>query len=293
MTQLRLQDLAVGPDGRNRCLLSAFEAKTGRNQPSNKAFIFGPSCWLRSLIKPGPRRAIAYLDWSGQEYGIAARLSGDEMMQRDYASGDPYLAFAKKVGAVPADATKRTHPRERELFKTCCGLGAMYGAGPDTLAQRLGVPRHQAQEWLQRHHELYPRYWTWSDAVVTEAMLTSQLRTVFGWTLHLGPEVNPRSLRNFPMQANGAEMLRLACCLATERRASVCAPVHDAILIEAAARDIDEEVAATRADMEEASRIVLDGFALRTDVKIVRYPDRYIDKRGERMWELVMGLLPR
>src|SRR5439155_17508440 len=50
--QLRLNELAVGPDGRNRCLLSMFGSKTGRNQPSNSKFIFGPSCWLRSLIRP-------------------------------------------------------------------------------------------------------------------------------------------------------------------------------------------------------------------------------------------------
>jgi DNA polymerase I len=52
LAQLRLTDLAVGSDGRNRCLLSAFRASTGRNQPSNTKFIFGPSTWLRSLIKP-------------------------------------------------------------------------------------------------------------------------------------------------------------------------------------------------------------------------------------------------
>ena len=52
--QLRLSELAVGPDGRNRCLLGAFGSKTGRNQPSNSAVRFGPSCWLRSLIRPGP-----------------------------------------------------------------------------------------------------------------------------------------------------------------------------------------------------------------------------------------------
>src|SRR5262249_19146772 len=49
--QLRLNDLAIGPDGRNRVLLSAFAAKTGRNQPSNSKFIFGPATWLRGLIK--------------------------------------------------------------------------------------------------------------------------------------------------------------------------------------------------------------------------------------------------
>jgi hypothetical protein len=46
-------------------------------------------------------------------------------------------------------------------------------------------------------------------------MLTGELRTVFGWTVRVGQDANPRSLRNFPMQANGAEMMRLAACLAT------------------------------------------------------------------------------
>ena len=61
----------------------------------------------------------------------------------------------------------------------------------------------------------------------------------------------------FPMEANGAEMLRLACCLTTERGIRVCVPVHDAILIEAPAAEINEHVAALQACMREASRIVL------------------------------------
>jgi DNA polymerase I len=50
LSDLRLNDLAVGADGRNRAILSAFRSRTGRNQPSNTRFIFGPSVWLRSLI---------------------------------------------------------------------------------------------------------------------------------------------------------------------------------------------------------------------------------------------------
>jgi len=75
--ELRLEDLAVGSDGRNRCLLSPFRARTGRNQPSNSKFIFGPATWLRSLIRPDPGMALAYVDFSSQEMGIAAALSGD------------------------------------------------------------------------------------------------------------------------------------------------------------------------------------------------------------------------
>jgi DNA polymerase I len=64
LSQMRLAELAVGHDGRNRCLLSAFRARTGRNQPSNSRFIFGPSVWLRGLIRPEPGYGLAYLDWS-------------------------------------------------------------------------------------------------------------------------------------------------------------------------------------------------------------------------------------
>src|SRR5262245_15463403 len=89
LADLRLNDLAVGQDGRNRTILSAFRSRTGRNQPSNSRFIFGPSVWLRGLIKPPPDHAVAYVDWAQQEFGTAAALSGDTAMQTAYRSGDP------------------------------------------------------------------------------------------------------------------------------------------------------------------------------------------------------------
>jgi hypothetical protein len=95
------------------------------------------------------------------------------------------------------------------------------------------------------------------------------------------------------MQANGAEMLRIACCLASERGIEVCAPVHDAVLICAPLDRLEEDIARMRAAMAEASRAVLGGFELRTEVKVFCYPDRYMDKRGRIMWDRVCGLLPR
>ncbi len=148
-----------------------------------------------------------------------------------------------------------------------------------------------ARELLRLHQATYPRNWRWSQAAVDHAMLRGYLWTVFGWRVQVGAESNPRSLANFPMQANGAEMLRLACCLATERGISVCCPIHDALLIEADADEIETAAAATQAAMLEASRVVLNGFELRTDAKIVRYPDRYSDPRGERLWEIVMAIV--
>jgi hypothetical protein len=62
-----LEEIAVGPDERNRTMLSPFGARTGRKTPSNTRFLFGPAVWLRGLIKPPAARALAYIDWSSQE----------------------------------------------------------------------------------------------------------------------------------------------------------------------------------------------------------------------------------
>jgi hypothetical protein len=61
------------------------------------------------------------------------------------------------------------------------------------------------------------------------------------------------------------------------------------LLVEGPAEGIEDVVARTQAAMREASELVLPGFPLRTDAKIVRYPERYTDERGVRMWETVSG----
>jgi hypothetical protein len=292
LSDLRLNDLAVGADGRNRALLSAFRSRTGRNQPSNSKFIFGPSVWLRGLIKPPPGHAVAYVDWSQQEIGIAAALSDDQALQAAYQSGDCYLAFAKQAGAVPDDATKATHGAQRELFKQCM-LAVQYGMEWQSLALRTAQPGIVARDLLRAHRQTYRRFWDWSDAAVDQAMLMGVIHTVFGWPIRIGERSNPRSLRNFPMQANAAEMLRVACCLATERGVEVCAPVHDAVLICAPLEQIEHDIVAMRAAMADASRDVLAGFELNTDVKVTRWPDRYMDPRGRQMWERVCSLVAR
>ncbi len=290
LSQMRLAELAVGADGRNRTLLSAFRARTGRNQPSNARFVFGTAVWLRGLIKPRDGYGIAYIDWSQQEFGIAAALSGDPLMQEAYLSGDPYLAFAIQAGAVPANATKKSHKAEREQFKACV-LAVQYGMGAESLALRIGQPVIQANVLLRLHQDTYQVFWRWSDAAVDYAMLHNKLWTVFGWTVQAGRDPNPRFLRNFLMQGNGAEMLRLACCMATEAGITVCAPVHDAILIEAPLEQLDQVIEQTKMIMAEASAIVLDGFRLNSDADVICYPDRYSDERGVKMWETVTDIL--
>ena len=77
--------------------------------------------------------ALAYVDFSSQEMGIAAALSGDAALLEAYRSGDVYLSFAKQAGLAPPDATKASHGEVRDRCKAVV-LGTLYGMGPETLA---------------------------------------------------------------------------------------------------------------------------------------------------------------
>ena len=242
--KLRLNDLQIGSDGRNRAWLNPFGSRSSRNQPSSNKFIFGPSAWLRCLIKPGPGYAVAYCAYEQQEFGIAAVLSGDEAMIKAYLTGDPYLEFGKLAGDIPPDGTKKSHGAQRALFKQCV-LATQYGQGARGLAARINKATVIASRLLHLNRQVFARFWQWSDHIVDHVMLGNRIYTTLGWRretfVRWGDEdVNPRSVRNFPMQANGAEMMRLACCFAIKDSVELVAPVHDGSLIHAPVDQIDE-----------------------------------------------------
>jgi DNA polymerase I-like protein with 3'-5' exonuclease and polymerase domains len=291
----RLKDdggLTIGRDGRNRTGLRPFATSTGRNAPSTTKFVFGKATAFRSLIRPEPGWGLGYVDWQQQEFGVGAVLSGDPNMLQAYLSGDPYLEFGKQARAIPAWGTKKSHETVRDLFKTCM-LGVNYSMTVYGLAKRIKRPLAYAQDLLTLHHLLFPRYWRWVEMLQDQAFLTGRLQATFGWQVRLGPDASWRSVRNFGCQANAAELMRLALSLAVERGVRVVAPVHDALMIEAPLDCLDDAVQQTQSAMAEASRVVLNGFELRTDVAIVRYPNRYRDKRGVDFWRRLMGILER
>jgi DNA polymerase-1 len=251
--------------------------------------------WLRSLIKPAPGTAVAYVDWSSMEFLVAAALSGDPMML-DFYRRDPYLAFPKHLGLVPADATKKTHGALRDVYKIGL-LAIQYGQRPKGLATRLGISEYAAYEMHAQHHELFAVYWAWANDWLAHGLDSGVMWTPLDWSLVTGEtEFNERSLINFPVQASGADILRISVVWATSKGLRLLAPIHDALLIESPLDRIDHDVALLQELMRRASRVVLNGTAggtieLRTDATTVKFPDRYQDARGVAVWERVLELL--
>jgi hypothetical protein len=301
--KMRKVKLAVSKmDGRNRVVLWPFQSKTGRTQPKASEWIFSPAVWLRSLIKPEPGMAVAYVDYSSMEFLLAASLSDGHTgpanpMLDMYRSGDPYLAFAKSVGAVPQSATKKSHGEVRDRYKVML-LSTQYGLSAPSLAARLKITEFEAHEMLGQHHEQFAQYWAWSDDYIQYAMQTGYIETAMGWGYHVGivGAVNERSLRNWPIQSAGADILRIACIMAERHGIKLLAPVHDAVLIEAPIERIEVDVALMREIMRRASKVVLNTSAegtheLRTDKTIVCYPNHYADPRGATIWAHVLQLI--
>jgi hypothetical protein len=283
--QLHELQLFAGPDGRYRAPLWAFSTITSRAAPNGAAFPFTTPAWCRYTIVPGPGRVLAYLDFSGMEFGVAAALSRCDTMLADYAA-EPYLVLPIRLGLLPPDATKTTHEAERDRYKPMI-LALQYGGGVTLIERRLGLSNLQAHRLHALHHQRYAEYWEYSDHRVQRAFEFGELITPDGWRTRIVPSTSIFTARNWLIQATAAAIFRYAGLLMRHLGVLVIAPVHDAVLLEAEASRVDQEVARAVECLQRASRQFLHGVTLRVDVKQIAAGQRFEEPRGARTWSFV------
>lgn len=288
LSELNKQTLDVAPTGRCHVSPGVFGTLTGRNSPKASEFIFSRAKWWRYLIQPTPGNVLIYFDWRSQEFAVAAALSGDEAMMNAYRGGDAYLGFGIACGAIPPGATKSSHPELRQRFKVAT-LALQFGIGAEKLGFDLGGGPVAGQRMLERYRLAFPDFTRWAQAQSDKAALGGTLLTPFGWRLQADSlNVKPRTFKNFPVQATGGDMMRIAVILMIQSGVKICAMVHDGFLIEAPTFDASRIAAIADSCMREASRIVLDGFEVDVDQEI--YVDRFRDPAGAEMWKKICRL---
>ena len=87
------------------------------------------------------------------------------------------------------------------------------------------------------------------------------------WQMWVSPRANPLSIRNWPIQAAGADILRRACFQLADAGIAVIGGLHDAVLIEVPVENHQQHIAAAEKIMRTASAEVLNGACLRTKVE--------------------------
>jgi DNA polymerase I-like protein with 3'-5' exonuclease and polymerase domains len=267
---------------------SVFRSVTGRNQPRN--FVFSGPKWLRQLIVPeSPDHVLVYVDFIAQEVGIAAALSKDPTMRAIYEESDCHLAFAIRAGAAPADATKETHRELRNRYKTV-NLGVLYGQTAFGIAARLGLRPPEAEALLEDHRALFPRFWEWSERIVQGSFDRGWIVTPCGWRSHVPFASNERTWMNWPMQAAGADIMRLVITYLDRQNVRVLAPVHDGFLLSCRWDQIDLLREAVNHACRSAVEHVLPGFPLRWDFA-VHASGRFQDEDGLPLWNRLQEII--
>jgi DNA polymerase-1 len=155
--------------------------------------------------------------------------------------------------------------------------------GLTSLAASVGGSVDKARDLLLAYRRTFASYWSWVGNRIEHALAVGAITASFGWTMQMSERTNRRTLGNWPLQANGSEMLRLAILRAQALGIEVVAPVHDAILIHAPVDQLEHHIALATEAMQYASRQVLAGYALKVGVD--RFEGRFYDaERDGGLW---------
>jgi DNA polymerase I-like protein with 3'-5' exonuclease and polymerase domains len=163
----------------------------------------------------------------------------------------------------------------------------MYGLGSEALAYKLGISVAEARRLQSMVPRIYPVFDAWLKRVLNKARMGKRIYAALGWPIEIkGFDDRRGTYLNFPMQANGAEIMRLATIYIIDSCLELCAIIHDAFMIVSPADRIDRDMLVLGDCMRRASRAVLKGFALRIDPKVILHPHRYdADEHSRQQWD--------
>ena len=286
----KLKGYQLGEDNRSRSRLNMFGQLTGRTNVSTATNPFGAPRMMRTMIHPDEDSAYGYFDFKAQEPNVMAALSQDKNMLAAVNSPDPYLYVAKFVKAVPEYATKKSHPVERERYKVSY-LAIAYDQTPYGLSAKLGVSLAKATFIHSNILNAFKDYKFWIKGVKVNAGRRGFFETKYGWKYHLNDEskVNPKRLSNYPIQANGGEVLRMAMIDVMEGGfdKNLSMIIHDALLLHIPRKNLAASVRKIKSLMEKAAEKVI-GRKITVDTKIIR-KHFYQEDEHQKRWDMLYG----
>ena len=219
-----------------------------------------------AFIAPEGWRVLA-ADYSQIELRIMAHMSGDPGLTRAFRHDqDVHRATAAEVFGVAVDQVQPEHRRVAKMIN----FGLMYGMSAHGLAQRLGIPRGEAAEYVQRYFDRYPGVKAFMDATREQARRDGYVETLFGRRLYLdalrsrnaaqraGAE---RAAINAPMQGTAADIIKRAMVsidgwlAKRDDDAHMLMQVHDELVFEVRADAVEAVREGVRQRMQGAAEL--------------------------------------
>ena len=222
---------------------------------------------IRKVFHPMPGNVFVDSDYSQIELRILAHMSGDEKLIEAYNSGqDIHSTTASQVFHVPFEEVTPLLRRNAKAVN----FGIVYGISAFGLSQDLDISRKEAQEYIDRYFETYPKIKEFIDKTVADAKETGKTTTIYGRIRPI-PELTSsnfmqrqfgeRVAMNAPIQGTAADIIKIAMIRVHDRlikegyESRLILQVHDELLIETKESEKDAVIALLEEEMHQVASL--------------------------------------
>ncbi|EKO3840391.1 DNA polymerase I [Vibrio harveyi] len=221
----------------------------------------------QAFVAPTGYKILA-VDYSQIELRIMAHLSGDKALLDAFRDGkDIHAATAAEIMGVSIEDVSSEQRRRAKAVN----FGLIYGMSAFGLAKQLGIPRGEAQAYMDKYFERYPGVMQYMEDTRSAASEQGFVETIFGRRLHL-PEIQSRNgMRrkaaeraaiNAPMQGTAADIIKKAMLLVDQwiqeegnGRVKLLMQVHDELVFEVEESSLSEIESKVQNLMESAAEL--------------------------------------
>ncbi|MDO4781359.1 MAG: DNA polymerase I [Candidatus Saccharibacteria bacterium] len=214
---------------------------------------------IRRAFVPSPGKVFVSADYSQFELRLAAVLAGDQALIDDFNSGvDIHTKTAAETYGVPMSEVTTAQRRAAKVIN----FGVLYGMSPHGLAAAAQMSFMEAKQFIDHYFALRRPIREYLDTTLTQAKEQGFVATYFG-RRRPTPDVNSsnfmvrssaeRAAMNMPIQGTEADLMKLAMIRLEEKLAGLAEPVlqvHDSILVECAAENVERVSEIMRTEME-------------------------------------------
>ncbi len=220
---------------------------------------------IRGAFIPEPGGVFLSADYSQIELRVLAHLSGDEVLNAAFRENeDIHERTAREVFGTAAGEDRAEYRRRAKVIN----FGILYGLSAYGMAQRLGIPREEAQTIIDAYFERYKGVRAWLDRTLEEVRKTGEVRTLFGRTRPI-PDIHSkdftkrqfaeRTAVNSPIQGTAADLIKIAMIRIHRSvrekglAAKLLLQVHDELVLELPPEELEEVRKLVRLEMENAA----------------------------------------
>ncbi len=238
---------------------------------------------IRKAFLPAEGYVFLDADYSQIELRVLAHMSGDEKLIDAYKQAqDIHRITASQVFHIPFEEVTDLQRRNAKAVN----FGIVYGISSFGLSQDLSITRKEAEDYINRYFETYPKIKIFLDKLVEDAKKTGYVTTMFGRRRPV-PELSSsnymqrsfgeRVAMNAPIQGTAADIIKIAmnrvhdALIENGLKSRLTVTVHDELLIETAKEEV-----------EQVEKILIDGMKQAAELSVTLEVDAHT---GENWYE--------